>query len=278
MSAKDAQKARKWAEAARDGDLRDPSYAVGYQDAVNYLLENIKPESLTMAEIEWNTDEHSGLCAKHPHYGLVRMTHRDGDGDICFLADPRKFAAEWCWSVPWQLTPIPGTRVDLTPRLPEDDQWMSDANAESTKLITEKMEDSRPEFAFPCPEYVPLSEVWAVDIGLEGEWIGVRCTPDGALPWRVVRIDEADFAWRSDSDITLLHRLTPEASPTVADHPRTLTTTEDYESAPWGTIVAIDNSYAFVKGASGWYHLDVKYSSDVLADHERVVMRWGWKA
>lgn len=66
----------------------------------------------TMDDIEWVDGVHDGLCAEHADYGLVRMIGPDTDGDIWFLTDQLKHD----FSYPDYLTPIPGTRIDLTPR------------------------------------------------------------------------------------------------------------------------------------------------------------------
>ena len=65
----------------------------------------------TMAETEWDAEVHAGLCAEHPENGLVRMLYKDGTLIGCITTDGVVLTL-----FVENLTPIPGTRLDLTPR------------------------------------------------------------------------------------------------------------------------------------------------------------------
>ena len=174
---------REWAEAkvsgrhfATDCDLK----------VARYILASMPAP--TMAETEWDDDVHAGLCAEHPVYGAVRMIGANPAGDIQFLyAEEGRLRHRW--THPANLTPIPGTKIDLAPR-----------------------REQGPE---PTPE-----------------------------------------------------------------HPAVLTTREDYENAPAGTIAADDDGAA-VKVSDGtwkWTGSELSYRSDDLCYGESdpmTVARWG---
>lgn len=62
------------------------------------------------------------------------------------------------------------------------------------------------------------------------------------------------------------------------EHPATLTTVEDYENAPRGTIVDLDGTVA-LRSALGWFYTgnDSAYGAqDMFHLGEGTVLRWGW--
>lgn len=109
MTINDAQIAREWAWKALDNDLLDEVPIEGYRAAARYILATTR--SLTMAEVEWDDDVHAGLCAEHAKHGTVRMLS-EWNGEIACLVDGHATL----WLAPKYLTPIPGTKIDLTPR------------------------------------------------------------------------------------------------------------------------------------------------------------------
>lgn len=64
------------------------------------------------------------------------------------------------------------------------------------------------------------------------------------------------------------------------EYPETLTTVEDYENAPVGTIVALNGCLPYVKrGRNDWSDAFGDTCSDKgIAGHTREVLRWGWDA
>lgn len=110
----DAQTAREWASKALDNDLLNEVPLEGYRAAARYILATTTPP--TMADIAWDDDAHAGLCAESTDDGVVRMIGPDWVNDhadhiLCRLL-PGGID-----SLPMStLTPLPGTRVDLTPR------------------------------------------------------------------------------------------------------------------------------------------------------------------
>lgn len=101
---------REWAEAKVSGW----HFATDYDLSVaRYILATTTAP--TMADIAWDDAVHAGLCAEHEAHGLVRMLEEHNDGDILFLyVEEGRLRTRW--SLPNKLTPLPGTRVDLTPR------------------------------------------------------------------------------------------------------------------------------------------------------------------
>lgn len=66
--------------------------------------------------------------------------------------------------------------------------------------------------------------------------------------------------------------------PDAPTHPATLTTEQDYNNAPHGTIVDIDGTVA-VRDFTGWYHIGEKYpytSRGMCSLGEGDVIHWGW--
>ena len=113
----DAQIARGWAERAMNLDLSDDVPIEGYRAAARHILATTTPP--TMADLEWDNDAHAGLCAESTDDGtdgVVRMIGLDwvddhADHIMCYLGNGQFD------SLPFRaLTPIPGTRLDLTPR------------------------------------------------------------------------------------------------------------------------------------------------------------------
>ena len=108
---------REWAEAkvsrrhfATECDLK----------VARYILATTP--SPTMADLDWDNDVHAGLCAESTDDGVVRMIGLDWVNDhadhiLCYLL-PGEFD-----SLPMRsLIPLPGTRVDLTPRRHAEDE------------------------------------------------------------------------------------------------------------------------------------------------------------
>lgn len=66
----------------------------------------------------------------------------------------------------------------------------------------------------------------------------------------------------------------------VPDHPTSLSTVEDFENAPGGTIVAFDGylTVPFVKRGDHWCRPedDNPYNADAMATSSMPVLRWGW--
>ena len=113
MTRTDAQIAREWAEKI---SIREKiTFSVDNETlaAARHILATTTAP--TMADVEWDDEVHAGLCAEHLTYGIVRMLEGDSHGDILFLyVEEGRLRTRW--TVPNKLTPLPGTRVDLTPR------------------------------------------------------------------------------------------------------------------------------------------------------------------
>lgn len=62
------------------------------------------------------------------------------------------------------------------------------------------------------------------------------------------------------------------------EHPETLTTMEDYENAPEGTIAVISDGlgYPIVKHFGKWWRNGIAFSSDDISEDTREVLREGW--
>ena len=120
MTRTDARIAREWAEKVSvrgkiTFGVDDETLAVA-----RHILATTTPP--TMADVQWEDSVHAGLCAEHADGGVVRMiclgwASDRADHILCYLR-PGVFD-----SLPMpSLTPLPGTRVDLTPRRHAEDE------------------------------------------------------------------------------------------------------------------------------------------------------------
>lgn len=200
----------------------DPAHAHKFFRAVEALL----PAPRTMDEIEWD-DEHQGLEAVYQAGSrwesvvrmLCPMEHNGHDGIVCVEKSGRVF-------VPYlrDLTPLPGTQIDLTP----------------TSTIEDK---PAPKPASPRPEDVPVGEPWQVEVDGQAA-IGYRSDSEARLCWAVVYRDDFGHAWLYDRDVTLIARLAPE------------TTEQD-------DVPVFDTAYTYSdKDGEEWEYLDGRWVTD----------------
>lgn len=172
----DSKIAREWAEWVNE---MPDAHSFAEHTAARFILDTTTPP--TMADVEWDYNVHAGLCAEHTARGLVRMVSKSEKLIECIMGNGMLL-----FSRADKLTPIPGTRLDLTPRRE------------------------------------------------------------------------------------------PESTP---DHPMVLTTREDYENAPAGTVVAAEGGEAWIKvRAGGWMSHGSQCYNYSMSYGSRKVLRWGWGA
>lgn len=263
---------REWAEAkvsgrhfATDCDLK----------VARHILNTTTPP--TMADVDWDNDVHTGLCAMYANGDLVRMIGPDldnKDGIICHWVHYDSPVAGGLLAE--HLTPLPGTRLDLTPRRTHADT-VTAASIEDYK--SGRVVDFDDKTLLPRPEDVPVGEVWEVEAVGYGKWAGTRSNPGNTnSPWTLIRVDSCDYYWAKDDQVTPVRRLVPDTTP---DHPTELTTAAEYLHAPAGTVVAADTEEAWTKGKDGYwetYGVISGYTNYGIADGSRRVLRWGWFA
>lgn len=231
----------------------------------------------TMADIAWDDEVHAGLCAEFFDGDEVLMIGPDLDNEGVIICRYTNFGSPVTGGLlAEKLTPIPGTKIDLTPRRTHADT-VTAASIEDYKagrIVDFDLVDTPEEL--PRPEDVPVGEVWTVRTIRDGAWVGFRNNPSDMCPWTIVRTDRvSDEAYYMDEDITIVHRLIPEPTP---DHPAVLTTREDYKNAPEGTIVADDYWDPWAKDDMGlWLRAgeDGGSTSLVMSLAPRRVLRWG---
>ena len=108
------------------------------------------------------------------------------------------------------------------------------------------------------------------------EWVMLRS--NGGKRIECVRTDMKEYLSLSRSDITPNGKKYELVEVTGDEHPETLTTVEDYENAPVGTIVDIYGLVA-VRGKRDWFPTDgtIIYSAnEMFHQGEGDVIRWGW--
>lgn len=109
----DDQIAREWARRVVESAENAQPVSRGALAAARHILATTTPP--TMVDVEWDDEVHAGLCAEHPVYGTVRMLEADTGGAIrIFYVEEGLFRRQWV--LPAKLTPIPGKKIDLTPR------------------------------------------------------------------------------------------------------------------------------------------------------------------
>ena len=127
----DDQIAREWALRVVESAENAQPVSRGALAAARYVLDTTTPP--TMSDIEWDDYAHAGLCAEHPVYGTVRMLEADSGGAIrIFYVEEGLFRRQWV--LPAKLTPIPGTKIDLTPRSGSEPENTPDHPTELTTL------------------------------------------------------------------------------------------------------------------------------------------------
>lgn len=112
------------------------------------------------------------------------------------------------------------------------------------------------------------------------EWVVQAVSETGAL--QLIAADGSAYAHDFAEAVTPsgkryeLREITD--NPDAPTHPATLTTEQDYDNAPRGTIVDIDGNVA-VRSFTGWYRTGEKYpytSRGMRYLGEGDVIRWGW--
>ena len=259
MNMYDAQIARQWVEAWAEEPTNDMLAAV-----YRHILATTTP--LTMADVEWDNDVHQGLCAEHPDRGLVRMIAPAEEVGIYVLFQAGVEILTG-WESSQRLTPIPGTKIDITPRRAP----VSNEDYKSGRAV-----DFDDKTLLPRPQDVPVGEVWEVEAVGYGKWAGTRSNPGNSnAPWTLIRVDSSDYYWANDDQVTLIRRLVPDTAP---DHPDTLSSVEDYESAPVGTVVEYDGDVAVKRDDSQWQwtgRISRFWSEDFAEADPCTVVRWG---
>lgn len=87
------------------------------------------------------------------------------------------------------------------------------------------------------------------------------------------------FYWNSKDSLTPNGKRYRLVEVTALGHPETLTTVEDYENAPGGTVVSGGGKSIWAKTAfNDWITLRTVHArlDRHMADTERQVLRWGW--
>lgn len=124
------------------------------------------------------------------------------------------------------------------------------------------------------PQDVPVGEAWLVD-ATDGH--------DQAQQTKALKVSDAywitpdaqpgDETQWLNSEITLITPLTP-ARP--HDTPETVTTEDEYEALPEGSVVAKPSGSLWIRGANTWVYGSDSTDSATLSGVTRHVLRRGW--
>ena len=248
----DAQIAREWAEGfikyADSAEIVDADTLT----AARHILATTTPP--TMADIAWDDDVHTGLCALYAYGDLVLMIGPDLDNEDTIICHYIHYGSPVTVGLlAEKLTPIPGTKINLTPR------------REPEPESTPEPEDVKPD---PQP-----GEAWLIEY--EGKrYEAIYWYSPLYAHWVFVRDREGACSIESH-EAAPVSRLVGEAVPS---HPAVLVTEEDYENAPEGTIVANDLSDPWVKDSMGFWLVCGEGGGEIsrlMALSSRRVLRWG---
>lgn len=92
-----------------------------------------------------------------------------------------------------------------------------------------------------------------------------------------VDLDENAGFWPMPEDLTPNGKKYRLVEATGGEHPETLTTVEDYENAPVGTVVEGEGKLPWTRLEYVWKETAGDVQNDVgMAGTERRVLRWGW--
>lgn len=248
MTRTDAQIAREWAEGfIKHADNAQIVDADELTAARHILATTTLP---TMADVEWDDEVHAGLCAEHAGGEVVRMVNTTISTTWIRYILPN---GEISGGSSKLLTPIPGTKINLTPR------------REPEPESTPEPEDVKPD---PQP-----GEAWLIEY--EGKrYEAIYWYSPLYAHWVFVRDREGACSIESH-EAAPVSRLVGEAVPS---HPAVLVTEEDYENAPEGTIVANDLSDPWVKDSMGFWLVCGEGGGEIsrlMALSSRRVLRWG---
>lgn len=283
MSNENTARLRRWAESV----LAMPA---GHHDedvlaAAEHILATTDP--LTMADVEWD-DKHflagatinEGDSAKE-----MVMCGFTRDGEIYVVEPNPGRGKRGYWPMPGDLTPN-GKKYELVE--------VTDKPENPVEPSTKTMDEYSPA---ECADMVGMwagynrhvaggdPTAFVIITGEENEAGRVPCYNPGAPmphawapdPWMLTPRFDMPRAWSTDGE---------PCAPTVSpgenvgndqqEHPETLSTLEDYENAPVGTIVAKPGYSAWTKGRDGSWHRGGEWApSGLMAGTERQVLRWG---
>lgn len=144
----DAKIAREWAEWVNE---MPDAHSFAELTAARFILDVDTPP--TMADVKWDYNVHAGLCAEHTVRGLVRMVSKSAKLIECIMGNGMLL-----FSSADKLTPIPGTRLDLTPRLDRCESPEPDIDEDSANAKTD-----HPEANDPTAAFVPDGKGWLLD-------------------------------------------------------------------------------------------------------------------
>ena len=273
--------ARQWAESRQQFDNRSERERA----AAEYILATTTEP--TMADVEWDDDIHRGLGAVDDAGQEWVMSQDDGNYINCI-----GFDLDTCGALAADLTPN-GKRYELR-EVTKPDHPVEP----STKTMDEYSPTERADMVGMWAGYNRYEaggepEDFLIITGEETEAGRVPCYNPGApIPhawapdkWMLTPRFDMPRAWGKDGEpggptVSSNENVGPEQheQPT---RPEVLTTLEDYENAPYGTIVAGEESMAvFVKSAGVWQvagHTGLAENAD-LASTPRTVLRWGGEA
>lgn len=123
------------------------------------------------------------------------------------------------------------------------------------------------------PQDVPAGEVWLVDVD-DGDESATNIPAVKKISgmWGTSGGETGGVAAWYDGEVTLITPLIP-AHP--HDNPETVTTEEEYEALPQGSVVAEPGSMPWVYLPNVWVCRDNPATTAALAGTTRHVLRWG---
>ena len=255
MSNETARLAREWAES------RNPNSLTGAAKAAReHIMATTDP--LTMADVEWNDEKHylAGAVDADGHE-VVMLDKLHGNIRVCDV-DQMGLGRPVLES-PKTITPN-GKRYELR------EIGAQEEPARPATLVTEQDYENAPVGTVVAEPGRP-----ALTKTHGGEWhrYGGWFTSD-----EMAGTERQVLRWGKHEDTSEpTVSLDENVGPDQPEHPATLNTMVDYDSAPEGTIVLDGYEDPWVKRENLWCIRNLKVTSEDMARwNDLEVVRWGW--
>lgn len=155
--------------------------------------------------------------------------------------------------------------------------WIETAHATADGTTCEKAEQFD-TLTFPDqttrPQDVPVGEAWLIDADAgDASTTNAPAVKESTGLWITGENNEGGVRAWSDNEVTLITPLIP-ARP--QETPETVTTEDEYEALPEGSVVAKPSGSLWIRGANTWVYGSDSTDSATLSGVTRHVLRRGW--
>lgn len=262
MSNDTARLAREWATSTLPkGDAKTLA-------AIEHIMATTKEP--TMADVEWDDEKHhlAGATTPKGHDAVMMWCDEEDTGHI--VTD----LGEWR---PDQLTPN-GKKYELREVVDRPDhtgKTMDEYSPEERAGMVGMWAGYNRHEAGGAPDDFVIITGELNEAGRVPCYNPLAPSPTAWAPdlWMLTPRFDIPRAWGTDGNPELQEATAAEKP----EHPETLTTVEDYENAPVGTVVEGEGKLPWTRLEYVWKETAGDVQNDVgMAGTERRVLRWGW--